>query len=333
MVKSLEMYIMIFFTYSFLGWTMESVGSIFKEKKFVNRGFLIGPYCPVYGTGVVLITLLLHKYTNDIPALFFLSTLLCGALEYLTSYLMEKLFNDKWWDYSDNKYNINGRVCLKNSILFGIAGLVVIYFIYLFIKSIYSMLSEIALKIIAYSLSTIYIIDMIISFKIILSFKKETYAQKDNTEEISEMVKDKAEDILMKAESDIIVFSRRLKLKELKMQRKLRYTRNQIYTGLKMTPTEFAERISESRKNINSKLQDSKEKMNMKMKDARSIIEQRQKESKKNLDEKMQNIRISSEEFTKEVKERFKNKSFLKSRLIDAFPDLKIEEKIHFKKK
>ena len=85
MVNSVEMYIMIFFTYSFFGWFMESVGGILKEKRFINRGFLIGPYCPVYGTGVVLITLLLNKYTNDIPVLFFLAILICGVLEYLTS--------------------------------------------------------------------------------------------------------------------------------------------------------------------------------------------------------------------------------------------------------
>ena len=322
MVNSLEMYILIFFTYSFLGWVMESVGGIFKEKRFINRGFLIGPYCPVYGTGVVLITFLLNKYTNDIPALFFLSTLICGTLEYATSYFMEKWFNARWWDYSKNKFNINGRVCLETLIPFGIAGTTILCLINPFLVNIYSFLPEIALKIIAYTLSLIYLIDMVISFKIIWSFKKETYKHEDNTEEISNMVKDKAEDMFMKAESDMIVFSRRLRLKELKMQRKLRYTGKKLYSDLKI-----AEKISESREYMNIKVQENKEKINEKIQEAKENLELKQKESKENLEQRIERIKVSSEEFTKQVKERFKNKSLLKSRLIDAFPDLKIEEK------
>ena len=164
-------------------------------------------------------------------------------------------------------------------------------------------LQKIALKIIAYTLSVFFVIDSIISYKIISSFKKETYKHEDNTEEISDMVKDKAEDILMKAESDMIVFSRKLRVKELKMQRKLHYRRKKIYDDLKSTPRELAEKLLIRRNKINIKLQESKEK-----------------------------IKISSEEFTKQVRERFKNKSLLKSRLIDAFPNLKIQDKINYKK-
>ncbi len=333
MIKSLEMYIWIFFTYSFLGWLMESVGSIFKEKKFVNRGFLIGPYCPVYGTGVVLISFLLKKYTNDIPALFFLSTLICGTLEYATSYFMEKLFNARWWDYSKNKFNINGRICLETLIPFGVAGTTIICIINPFFVNIYSMLPEIALKIVAYSLSVIYIIDSVISFKIILSFKKEIYQQADSTEEISNMVKDKAEDMFMKAESDVIVFTRRLRLKELKMERKIRYTGRKIYSNLKTNPKEFAEKFYESKKQLDQKIQESKELISTKIQVAKNTIEEKQKLSKETLEYKIQNLKLSSEELTKQVKERFKNKSFLKSRLIDAFPSLKITSKEIFKDK
>ena len=173
MLNNLEMYILIFFTYSFLGWIMESVGGIFKEKKFINRGFFIGPYCPVYGSGILLITFLLNKYTDDIVVVFFLSLLICGTLEYVTGYFMEKLFNARWWDYTKNKFNINGRVCLKTLIPFGIAGTVILCFINPVLINFYDKLPELVLKSIAYILLTFYVIDMIISFKIILSFKKE----------------------------------------------------------------------------------------------------------------------------------------------------------------
>lgn len=327
MIDSLEMYILIFFTYSFLGWAMESVGGILKEKKFINRGFLIGPYCPVYGTGIVLITFLLNKYTDDIPVVFFLSILICGTLEYATGYFMEKIFNARWWDYSKNKFNINGRVCLETLIPFGIAGTIILCFINPVLVNFYTKLPELVLKIIAYILSIIYTIDMIISFKIIWSFKKEIYEQKDNTEEISNMVKDKTEDILMKAESDMITFTRRLRLKELKMQRKLHYTSKKMYYDL-----DIDKKISDSRKLMNEKLQINKMKINEKIKEAKEIINLKQKESKENIEEKIEHIKISSEEFTKQIKEKFKQKSLLKSRLIDAFPSLRIEDKFKDKK-
>ena len=90
----LKTYILIFFFYSITGWLMEVIRIYFnpKFKKFINRGFLIGPYLPIYGSGIVAITLLLGKYSDDLPALFCLSMIVCGFLEYLTSLIMEKLF-------------------------------------------------------------------------------------------------------------------------------------------------------------------------------------------------------------------------------------------------
>ena len=319
MVNSVEMYIMIFFTYSFLGWFMESVGGILKEKRFINRGFLIGPYCPVYGTGVVLITLLLNKYTNDIPVLFFLAILICGVLEYLTSYLMEKFFNARWWDYSKSKFNINGRICLDTLIPFGIAGSVILCKINPFFVNIYSIFPNVILKIIAYTLALIFTIDVIVSLKIILSFKKETYKKEDNTEEISDMVKDKAEDLFMKTESDIIVFSRRLKAKELKLQRKLRIKGKKFYSDYKIK-----EKIDRSKEYIDNKLKENKERLLERLQDAKENFDVKHKE---NIEKKIEDIKISSEEFTKQIKERFKSASVLKARLMDAFPDLKIDEK------
>ena len=97
----IENFFLIFLIYSFGGWLIESIGNLITKKKFVNRGFLIGPYCPIYGLGVILITLLLSRYKEDLIVLFFLSAILCGILEYFTSFFMEKLFKARWWDYSN----------------------------------------------------------------------------------------------------------------------------------------------------------------------------------------------------------------------------------------
>ena len=117
---------LLFLVYSFIGWTIEVVGELIKHKKFVNRGFLIGPYCPIYGFGAIAITLNLTRYYNNLLVLFTMAILICGLLEYFTSFIMEKLFHARWWDYSNMKYNINGRICLETLVPFGILGVLII---------------------------------------------------------------------------------------------------------------------------------------------------------------------------------------------------------------
>ena len=120
-------FFLLFIIYSFMGWLMEVIVVSIAKHKLSSRGFLIGPVCPIYGYGVVLVSLLLQKYQNDIVILFFMSVIICGILEYFTSFFMEKIFKARWWDYSKKKFNINGRICLENLIWFGIACCIVIY--------------------------------------------------------------------------------------------------------------------------------------------------------------------------------------------------------------
>lgn len=342
----IEMLVLLFFTYSFCGWVMESIGGIFKVKKFVNRGFLIGPLCPVYGVGVVSITLLLNKYTNDIIALFVLATVICGILEYLTSYIMEKLFNARWWDYKNKKFNINGRICLENLCLFGIAGTTILCIINPFFISIYMKIPDITRHIITFSLIGLFVIDFIISFIIIYSFKGATYEKIDNTEEITEKVKDKAEDIIMQAESDAIVSIRKITVKGLKLQRKIRYTRNQLFGTNSVTLRDILDSMNENREEFIQKINNEKIKVNEQIKLRKTNLENKQKESKEIIENKIhktkeefeeiqrvskekientiKNIKETSEEFSKQVKERFSSQSWLKRRLMEAFPEMKV---------
>ena len=103
---------LLFLMYSFVGWSLEVIGKLLEKGKFVNRGFLVGPYCPIYGVGSILMIILLNRYINDPPTLFIMSILLFSVLEYSTSYFMEKIFKIRWWDYTRRKFNINGRICL-----------------------------------------------------------------------------------------------------------------------------------------------------------------------------------------------------------------------------
>ena len=128
-------YFLLFIIYSNLGWLMEVTLKSIELKKFINRGFLIGPICPIYGYGCLLIIILLKNFTSNIVLLFFSSVIICSILEYLTSYIMEKLFKARWWDYSRRKYNINGRICLNTMIPFGLLGCLMMYVVNPFLES------------------------------------------------------------------------------------------------------------------------------------------------------------------------------------------------------
>ena len=122
-------FMITYLVYGFLGFICEEIYCSIGEKKFTWRGFLYGPFLPVYAFGGLGIVLLLSNFKSNGLVVFLLSFLLASAIEYIASFAMEKVFNMKWWDYSHYKFNIRGRVCLLNSTLFGIGGMVVIYII------------------------------------------------------------------------------------------------------------------------------------------------------------------------------------------------------------
>ena len=95
-----------------MGWSLEVLCKLIEERKFVNRGFLIGPICPIYGYCMILLILLIGTGDKDILSIFLKSILVCASIEYITSLLMEKIFKARWWDYSTRKFNINGLFCL-----------------------------------------------------------------------------------------------------------------------------------------------------------------------------------------------------------------------------
>lgn len=126
---SVSSYIIIFFSISFVGWIWEVFLHILKTGTFVNRGTLIGPWLPIYGTGCLLILILLKPLRKN-PYVFFPGVfVVCGLLEYFTSWALEALFNEKWWDYTNTFFNINGRVCFEGLLFFAVGGSLVVYFI------------------------------------------------------------------------------------------------------------------------------------------------------------------------------------------------------------
>ncbi len=183
--------IALFLIYSFIGWIVEVSAFLIQDHKFVNRGFLIGPVVPIYGTGGILITILLTKYQSDPIVLFCMAVIVCSILEYLTSYIMEKIFKTRWWDYSNKKFNINGRICLSNLIVFGIMGLVMVYLINPFLINILNKIDPILLKCVVSILIVLFVIDFFVSFSVTSKIKNVgKVVFKDSTEEINAKVKE-----------------------------------------------------------------------------------------------------------------------------------------------
>lgn len=119
-----DMPILWFVAYSMIGWVYESVLVSVKERRWVNRGFLNGPVCPIYGVGAVLAMLLLGSLRN-LWVVFVASALGASVLEYITSWVMELMFHARWWDYSHFRFNIQGRVCALGALIFGLGGVAI----------------------------------------------------------------------------------------------------------------------------------------------------------------------------------------------------------------
>ena len=188
----IESFVLFFFACSAAGWLMEVVCKLVELRRFINRGFLIGPCCPIYGCGAVAITLLLSRYRGDFLSVFALSMVLCGTLEYVTSYLMEKLFHARWWDYSQKHFNLNGRVCANTLIPFGLFGLLLVEFVQPLCFSLFDRMPDTARLALCILLCTLFVTDAIVSVTVLGKIRKTAnLSGGDDTENITRRVREK----------------------------------------------------------------------------------------------------------------------------------------------
>lgn len=181
--------VIIFFFYSVVGYIVEVTScSVTNKKVTLSRGYLIGPYIPIFGFGGVFMVYFLSKYQNDILSLFINSMFYCCLLEYLTSLVLEKIFKLRWWDYSTRRFNINGRVCLENGILFGIAGVILVKFFHPILLSVLYSFSNTVIFVLGVVFLTIILSDFCLSTFTISKLKLDTkkYMNMDSTEIIRE---------------------------------------------------------------------------------------------------------------------------------------------------
>lgn len=148
-----------FFIYSFLGWLMETCYVAIVDKKLVNRGFVNGPVCTIYGFGALSVYFILKPFENNILILFIMGIIVTSILEYFTAWIMEIIFRTTWWDYSNYPFNIKGRICLLNSIIWGFLTVALFLFIQPFVNSIVSLYSVSTGKILGVIAIILYLVD------------------------------------------------------------------------------------------------------------------------------------------------------------------------------
>ena len=158
-MSELRTLFLLFTLYSFVGWACESAYCSVPARRFVNRGFLNGPFCPIYGAGALLVAAVLTPLKGRILPLFLASALLTSLLEYLTGLLLETLFHAKYWDYSGHRFNLRGRVCLENSLIFGAMGVAVVRFFQPALLALIGRIPEAALPFLFWGLAFYFLSD------------------------------------------------------------------------------------------------------------------------------------------------------------------------------
>lgn len=176
--------ILYFFVYGFLGWCTEVIFAAFKQHRFVNRGFLNGPICPIYGVGVTLVIACLEAFQSNLLLLYISSVILVTVLEGVTGWAMDKLSHNKWWDYSKLPFNIGGYVCLLFSLIWGVACVFIVYFVHPLIHQVLSLIPHTAGIALIAILGIALLSDMIVTTSAIVKFNQYLELLKHITDEL-----------------------------------------------------------------------------------------------------------------------------------------------------
>ncbi len=265
-------YILLFFTTAFLGWLMEVTCKLIQFHRFVNRGFLLGPICPIYGFGSVLITLLLERYSQDPLTVFIMAMVVCGVLEYITIYLMEKLFHARWWDYSGKRFNLNGRVCANTLIPFGLLGLGLVYLVKPFLFGLYASIPEGVRNGVCYGLIVTFASDTIVSGKVMTKIRSTaTKAAGDSTEAITRAV-------------------HAMLAKQSPLARRLL----QAYPQARLANTRLLKRLKEEREALRRAANERREKFHAELAQKEAELQEEKRQMKLELAEKKRQLRLQT---------------------------------------
>lgn len=300
----------IFIIYAFIGWCTEVAYAALTTGRFVNRGFLNGPYCPIYGCGVVIVVALLTPLKENLLILFAGSFVLTSALEYLTGFLLEKLFHNKWWDYSNKPFNLKGYVCLEFSIYWGLACTFIMSVIHPVIYKGIRLIPHVIGIVILVIVMSGFVVDCGITVATILKFNQRLRLMNELAEKIHRLSDEIGENIYENV-TDVIEKSDEFIENHAELLDKIADT------------TEAAkDRIADNRENmklvISENIMETRSEIHTRKELLAERKAQRTAEFKTNLEEKRKEYR----EFNEKYEKLFHEKSFGFKRLMKAFPGM-----------
>ena len=312
----------IFIIYAFIGWCTEVSYAALDTGKFVNRGFLNGPYCPIYGCGVVIVVAILTPLKENLLILFAGSFLLTSVLEYITGYILEKVFHNKWWDYSDKPFNIKGYVCLKFSIYWGLACTFIMDIIHPIIYAAIHFIPFVLGVVLLSIIMCVFAADCIITVTTILKFNKRLKVMDEMAASIHRLSDEIGENIYENV-TDVIEKSEKFQKTHVELMDKISETKENIY-GL---PQTAKDKLAETTGAAKDKLAEKAE-------NYAASREEKKRERELALEEKKRERAELMERYEK----LYEEKSFGFQRLMKAFPDMKSRDnnetlekfKIHF---
>lgn len=255
----------IFVIYAFLGWCTEVAYAALDTGRFVNRGFLNGPVCPVYGCGVLFVIVVLTPLKDNFFILFFGSFFLTTVIEFITGFLLEKLFHNQWWDYSNEHFNICGYVCLKFSILWGIACTLVMDVIHPTIYKLIKIVPKLPGTIILVLVCIAFVADLIITVSTILKFNAHLKMLEEMGDKLKELSNEIGENIY---EGVTTVVEKGDDLKETMELKSAEFSENH-------------EELAENWSNLKNSLNDKKEELHRLQVKYKEVLEKRNKGEKR----------------------------------------------------
>ncbi len=290
--------ISLFAIYSFAGWCTEVIYATMNTGKFVNRGFLNGPLCPIYGFGVVIVVLVLDPLKGSLILLFLGSVLLTTALELITGAVLEKFFMQKWWDYTDEHYNFKGYICLKFSVLWGLACVFVILLIQPGVMHLIRLLPYVLHVILLAGFYLLVFTDLVITLVSLLKLKKQLTLLKQmdaSLDQISELIGSRLSDGTIKWMQEY----------------------NRLLLRI---DEEYAGRVQEQKERLQDELLKVHEKTEQITENYDEILSQQ----KQRISEKQQKLIHDFELLKVRYENSVKKKSFVHLRIRHAFPKLKL---------
>ncbi|UWP55689.1 putative ABC transporter permease [Roseburia intestinalis] len=333
----------IFIIYAFIGWCTEVSYAALDRGIFVNRGFLNGPYCPIYGCGVVIVVAVLTPLKDNLLILFIGSFLLTSILEYITGYLLEKVFHNQWWDYSDKPFNIHGYVCLKFSIYWGLACTFIMDVLHPIIYKGITLMPHIVGMILICIIMTVFFVDCGITVATILKFNKRLKIMDEMAERIHKLSDEIGENIYENV-TDIVEKSEEFQETHAELLDKLAETTGAAKDKIAETTGTAKNKITGTTETAREKIAETtgtaKEKITDTAANAKLAISENIMEAKSSFEAKKNAWTEKSEEWKKnrekqkaelsELSEKyehlFEEKNFGFQRLMKAFPDMKSRE-------